>query len=93
MLVELRYRVEDRQARARGALGIVVMRLGPAEIGHHAVAKVLGDTPAEALNCLRCRTMVLADDLPPFFGIEMAGYLGRADEIAKQHSQMPPLAG
>jgi hypothetical protein len=36
--------------------------------------------------------MVLADNLSPFFGIEMAGYLGRADQIAKQHRQMPPLA-
>jgi hypothetical protein len=69
------------------------MCLGPAEIGHHAVAKVLRDMPAEALDCLRRRAMVLADDLAPLFGIEMAGDLGRADQIAKQHRQMPPLAG
>ena len=48
--------------------------------------------PAEALDCLRRRTMVLGDDLPPLFGIEMAGYLGRADEIAEKHRQMAPLA-
>ena len=49
--------------------------------------------PAEALDCLRRRTMVLGDDLPPLFRIEMASYLGRADQIAEKHRQMPPLAG
>ena len=76
-----------RAARSR----IVVVGLGIAEEGHHAVAKVLRDMPAEAFDCLRRRTMVLADDLAPLFGIEMASYLGRADEIAEQHRQMPAL--
>ena len=49
--------------------------------------------PAEALNCLRCRMMVPGDDLTPLLGIETASYLGRADEIAKQHRQMAPLPG
>ena len=65
-------RVEDREARARRPLGVVVVRLGPAEVGHHAVAKVLRDMPVEALDRLRRRTMVPADDLAPLLGIEMA---------------------
>ena len=93
VLVKLRDRVEDREARAGSTLGVVVVRLGPAEIGHHAVAKVLSDTSAEALDGLRRRAMVLADDFAPLLGIEMAGNLGRADEIAEKHRQMPPLAG
>jgi hypothetical protein len=36
--------------------------------------------------------VVRADDLPPLFGVEMAGDLGRPDEIAEQYRQMPPLA-
>src|SRR5260370_16440900 len=92
VLVEFAYRLQDRHARARGTLGVVVVRLRPAEISHHAVAKVLGDTSAEALDGLRRRDMVLADDLPPLFGIEMAGYFARAAEIAKQHRQMPAFA-
>ena len=83
VLVKFGYCVEDRQARARSTLGVVVVRLGLAEVGHHAVAKVLRDMPAEALDCLRRRAMVLADDLAPLLGIEMAGDLGRADEIAE----------
>jgi hypothetical protein len=52
------------------------MCFGIAEIGHHTVTKVLGNTPAKALDGLRRRTMVLADDLAPLFGIEVASYLG-----------------
>ena len=92
VFVELRDRVEDREARACSTFGVVVVRLGTAEICHHAVAKVLRDMAAEALDRLRRRAMVLANDLAPFFGIELAGDLGRADEIAEQHRQMPPLA-
>ena len=93
VLVEFRYCVENRQAGTGSTLGIVVMRLGIAEVSHHAVAEVLGDMPAEALDRLRRRAMIFGDDLPPLLGIEMAGYLGRADKIAKQHRQMPTLAG
>jgi hypothetical protein len=93
VFVKLRNRVEDREARARGALGVVVVRLGPAEVGHHAVAEVLRDTSAEALDGLRRRAMVLADDFAALPGIEMAGDFDRADQIAKQHRQMPPRAG
>src|SRR6267142_1028129 len=92
MFVELRDRVEDREARARGTLGVVVMRFGPAEVSHHAVAKVLRDMPTEALDGLRRRAMILGDDLPPLFRIEMASDLGRADEVAEKHRQMAPLA-
>src|ERR1700674_5617440 len=38
LFVELFDRVEEREARASGALGVVVVRLRIAEIGHHAVA-------------------------------------------------------
>jgi hypothetical protein len=68
------------------------MRKCPAEIGHHTVAKVLRDVPAEALDCLCRRMVVPADDLTPLFRIKMAGYLGRADEIAEKYRQMAALA-
>ena len=93
VLVKLRYGVEHRQAGAGSTLRVVVVGLGIAEVCHYTVTKVLRDTPAKALDGLRCRTMVLADDLAPLFGIEMASYLSRADKIAEQYRQMPPLAG
>jgi hypothetical protein len=92
VLVKFRYCLEHRQAGAGSTFSIVVVRFWPTKIGHHAVAKVLGDTSAEALDGLCRRAMVLTDDLAPQFGIEMAGDLGRAKKVAEKHRQMPPLA-
>jgi hypothetical protein len=69
------------------------LRFGPAEVGHNAVPEVLGDTSAEALDRLRRCPMIAGDNLPPLFRVEMASYLGWADQIAEKHRQMSPLAG
>jgi hypothetical protein len=91
VLVELRYGIEHRQARARGTFTVVVVGLGIAEECHHAIPKVLGDMPAEALDYLRRRMMVPGDHLPPLFRIKLRCDAGRVHQIAKQHCQMPPL--
>ena len=70
-MVEFRSRVEDRESCACGALGVVVMRLGPAEIRHDAVAEVFGDVPAESRDRFCCRAMVSRDYLAPFLGIKL----------------------
>jgi hypothetical protein len=49
--------------------------------------------PVKALDCLRRCSMISGDDLPPFFRVQMAGDLGRADQIAEKNSQVTPLAG
>ena len=59
---------------------------------HHAIAEILRDMPAETLDGLRRRSMVAGDDLSPLLRVEMASYLGRADQITEKHRQMPPLA-
>ena len=48
--------------------------------------------PAEALHGRSGRTMIPGNDLAPLFWIEVASYLGRADQIAEKYRQMPPLA-
>ena len=85
VLAELGYCIENRQTRTCAALGVVVVRLGIAEVRHHPVAQILRHAPSEALDGLRSRAVILADHPSPFFGVEMAGYLGRSDEIAEQH--------
>jgi hypothetical protein len=69
LLIKFRDRVEDREAPARSALRIVVVRRGPPEIGHDAVAEVLSDVTVEALDRLPDGPMVVGDNLPPFLGI------------------------
>ena len=41
-------RVDDREPGARRALGVVLMRLGIAEINQHAVAHIFGNKTAKA---------------------------------------------
>ena len=54
---------------------------GPAEVGHHAVAEVLRDASAEALDGLRRRAMVLPDDFAPLLG-DRDGWRSRSSRLA-----------
>jgi hypothetical protein len=92
LLVELHYRVEEREARACGALGIVVVRGGPTEVSHHAVAEIFRDVAVEARDRFGGCTMESGERLAPLLGVEPRGDPGRANQIAKEHRQMPPLA-
>ena len=62
----------DRQARPHGALGLVLVRPGPAEVGQHAVAHQLGDVPVEARDLARDRVLVGAQDLAHLLRVEAA---------------------
>src|SRR5712692_10084496 len=92
LFAELRDRVEDCEAGARSALRVIVVRLGPTEIGHYAVAEILRDVAAEARYRLGSSAMIPRDRLAPFLGIELSGKRGRADQVAEEHRQMSPLA-
>src|SRR5690348_2197899 len=70
LLVELRDGVHHAQASARGAFRIVVARLRPAEIGHHAIAQILGDVTAVASYPFGSGAMIGTDQLAPFFRIK-----------------------
>ena len=67
---EFRRRLDDGNPGSNGALGIVLVRLGIAEIGEHAVAHILRDKPAIALDQLGAATMIRADHPVQVFGIE-----------------------
>ena len=91
--VELRDGVENRQARARRALRVVVVRRRPAEVRHQAVAQVLRDVPLVAGDRRRRRTMKAGQALPPFLRVNLRRDPRRAHQVAEQHRQMPPLPG
>ncbi len=48
-------RLDQLQPGAHRPLGIVLVRLRPAEVGEHAVAHVLGDVAVEAADHLGAR--------------------------------------
>ena len=82
---------DDRQAGAHRALGVVLVRPRPAEIGQHAVAHELGDVALEARDLARDRVLVGADELAHLLGVEPAGERGRADQVDEHHRELPAL--
>jgi hypothetical protein len=79
------------EAGAHGALGVVLVRPGPAEVGQHAVAEELGDVAALALHHLRDGAVVGRHHLAQVLGVETGRERRRAREVAEQHRQLPSL--
>jgi hypothetical protein len=71
-----------------GALGVMFVSLGIAEIRKNAVAHVFGDETAVTLDHSRATTMVCADDFPQVLRIEPRRQGGRAHEIAEHHREL-----
>ena len=86
-----RERVDDREPRPDRPLGVVLMRLRPAEIGEHAVAHELGDVTLEARDLAGDRALIGVDQRAHVLGVELARERGRADQVAEQHRQLPAL--
>jgi hypothetical protein len=82
LLVELRDRIEDCKARACGALGVAVMRLGPTEIRHQTVAEILRHTIIEAGNRFGGYPTVIRDGLTAGVGTELLGH-GEIIEVTR----------
>jgi hypothetical protein len=74
-------------------LGVVFVRLRPAEIREHTVAHVLGDMAVPALHYFSAALLILPDQLAQVLGIEPCRERRRADQIAEHHRQLPPLGG
>ena len=83
--------LDQLEARAHGSLGVVLMRAGPAEIGQDAVPQTPGGMALEALDHRSSRAVVGAHDRAHVLGIEPGGQSGRADQVAEQDGQLPPL--
>jgi hypothetical protein len=90
--VELGHCLKNRQTPADGAFRIVIMGRRPAEVGHHAVAKVLSHITAEAVYRLGRRTVVGGYRLAPILGVESSGDRSRVDQVTEQDGQMAPLS-
>ena len=85
---ELRHRVDQREPGLHGALSVMLVCLGVAEIDQHTVAHILGNEPAILLDQCCAAAVIGADDGPQVLGIEPCRKRGRAYEIAEHHSQL-----
>jgi hypothetical protein len=84
---------DDRKPGPHRAFGVVLVRLGVAEIAEHAVAHILGDEPPAALNQARAALVIGSDDLTHVLGIEPSRHRCRTYEIAEHHRQLTALGG
>jgi hypothetical protein len=71
----------------------MLVRMRIAEIREHAVAHVLGNKTAVALDHFRATTMISADDYPQALGIEPSRQRRRAHQIAKHHRELTAFSG
>ena len=67
---------QKRQTGACGALAVIIVGLGPAEICHDTIAEILGDMAAESSDRLGRGAMLASNHLAPFFGVELSGNFG-----------------
>ena len=84
---------DDGEPHPNGALSVMFVRLGIAEIGEHAVAHVLGDEPPVALNEARAAPVIGRNRLPHVLGIEPHRHRCGTNEIAEHHGQLTALRG
>ena len=87
----LRERVSDRQCRADGALGVVLMCDRSAEHRHHCIADELLDRTAEALELRAEASVVRLQHASHVLRIHLLRACGEADEIAEQAGDHLPL--
>jgi hypothetical protein len=73
------------------ALGLVLVRPGPAEIGEHTIAHELRDVPLEARDLARHRVLVGVQHVPHLLGIKPGRECRRSDEVDEHHRQLPAL--
>ena len=84
-------RLDDRQAGPDRALGLVLVRLRPAEVGEHAVAHVLGDVAPRSADHPGAAFLVGADHLAHVLGIEPADSSVEPTRSHEHHRQLAPL--
>jgi hypothetical protein len=83
--VQLCDRLEDAEAGADGALGVVLVRDGRAKDGHDCVSDELLHGPAVALDLPSQAGVVRADAGANVLGVCRLGSCGEADDVAEEH--------
>ncbi len=83
---------EDRQRRAHGRLRTLLDGYRVAELGHHAVARVVRHLPLEAHDLLDARLLARLQDVAHVLGVLPLRQARRVDQVAEEHRELPALA-
>src|SRR5262249_46995247 len=88
---QISYSVDQREPGAHALRGVILVRLGIAEIDENAIAHVAGDDALIATDDLRDATVISTDHSAQVLRIEAGRKRRRAHQVANHHSEMTPL--
>jgi hypothetical protein len=89
--IDLRETAQDAEARAHGALGVVLVSDREAEVGKDSVAQELIDVPRVALDHALAGLVVDLDDLVQVLRLDGLAERGVTDQIAEEYRYMSAL--
>ena len=89
--IQRRHIAQHLETGAHGALRIVLVGLGKAEVDEHAVAHVAGDEALVSLDGKATVVLELADELAQILGVEPGGEGGGAGQVAEHHGELAAL--
>ncbi len=81
----------DRDAGPDRALGLILVRPGPAEVRQHAVPHELGDVAFEPCHFTRDRVLIDAQDVAHLLGVQLRRERCRAHHVDEHDRELAPL--
>ena len=84
--------MNDLQGRPHGALGVVFVRGGPAEIGQDAITDVAGDKPVVARDHIAAEGSIRVQQAAQLFGVELFTQRRRTHQVAEHHGELAAFA-
>jgi hypothetical protein len=89
--LQRRDRVGECQACAQRSFRVVLVGLGIAEIGEHAVAHVARNVTAVSFDGRRSGVLIRTIDLAKLLGIQFPGQFRGPDQVSEHDRQLPAL--
>src|SRR5262249_12965011 len=83
--------VDDRKSGPDCPFGVILMRLGVAEIDQHAVAEIFGDKAGVAADGFPDTAMIGADHFAQVLWVVARRQRRRAHQVAEHHGSLPAL--
>jgi hypothetical protein len=88
MRIELSHGFDRPESGPHGALGVIFMRQGVAEVDQQAIAEILGDMSLKAGDHLGAGVLIGPHHLAQLFRVELTGEHSRVYQVTKQHGEM-----
>ena len=79
---------ERPESGPHGALGVIFMRQGVAEVDQQAIAEILGDMPLKAGDHLGAGVLIGPHHLAQVFRIELTGKSRGVHQVTEQHGEL-----